>query len=92
MVCTNFINADYRRLHLITRYAGAVSLRLGPLAVLTVHRTVIHYRSCRFATLKGKADKVCTEFKVTTVYDIFTTPSSKAKNQVILLLKTGVFL
>ena len=32
-----------------------VSLRLGPLAVLTVHRTVIHCRSCRFATLKGKA-------------------------------------
>ena len=27
-----------------------VSLRLGPLAVLTVHRTVIHCRSCRFAT------------------------------------------
>ena len=27
-----------------------VSLRLGPLAALTVHWTVIHYRSCRFAT------------------------------------------
>ena len=30
---------------------GRVSLRLGPLAVLTVHRTVIHCRSCRFATI-----------------------------------------
>ena len=29
---------------------SGVSLRLGPLAVLTVHRTVIHCRSCRFAT------------------------------------------
>ena len=27
-----------------------ISLRLGPLAVLTVYRTVIHCRSCRFAT------------------------------------------
>ena len=42
--------------HLISHgYAvPAVSLRLGPLAVLTVRRTVIHYCSCRFATLKGK--------------------------------------
>ena len=29
---------------------GKVSLRLGPLAVLTPHRGVIHCRSCRFAT------------------------------------------
>ena len=30
--------------------ASRVSLRLGPLAVLTPHWGVIHYRSCRFAT------------------------------------------
>ena len=37
---------------LVLHCRGGVSLRLGPLAVLTVRRTVIHYRSCRFATLR----------------------------------------
>ena len=32
------------------REGAEVSLRRGPLAALTVHRTVIHSRSCRFAT------------------------------------------
>ena len=32
-----------------------VSLRLGPLAALTAHWAVIHYRSCRFATSKREA-------------------------------------
>ena len=31
-----------------------VSLRLGQVAALTVHRTVIHYRSLRFATLPAE--------------------------------------
>ena len=43
---------------LITRYAGAVSLRLGHIAALTVHRTVIHYRDA--ASLpQGEASCLC---------------------------------
>ena len=44
---------------------GHVSLRLGPLAVLTVHRTVIHCRSCRFATRPRMTDGRPYEFYTT---------------------------
>ena len=44
---------------LITRYAGAVSLRLGHITALTVHRTVIHYRDA--ASLpQGEASRLST--------------------------------
>ena len=43
-----------------------VSLWLGPLAVLTPHRGVIHYRSCRFATLEGKACEETEKHKTAT--------------------------
>ena len=42
------------RLHLISNFGTAFSLWLIHLTALTVHRTVIHYRSDAFSYLKGK--------------------------------------
>ena len=48
-----FRNIGLQIFHLISRSRDSVSLRLGHVAALTVHRTVIHYRADTSLPSKG---------------------------------------